>query len=635
MTSASRYGTLTPDPCTHRSLVVPREFLVSMLDPIRTHISPKFTFLTILFGLVLMTAGIANAGHGPGLVSHWPGDGNANDVHGANPASLVGGAGFGSGQVGTGSFSLPNPSQGNDYVSIPDTPTLHSATDLTVTGWFKVHDLLKSTLWQSVFWKGNTPDCTTGCENREYALFLHNQGSLHLVATPVSRIRIGQLGAATPAGTVAPGQWYHFAAVISSSENRVTLYLNGAQVAGAAFDPSGIRDTTGPLRIGNNPSWDSGFNGLIDGVELYHRVLSVPEISTLAGGAAGVDSFTNGPVSYWPAEDDANDAVDGHHGTLSPLAGFALSQAGMGKAFRLGGPDYVTAPDSPELRLGTNQTVALWYKWDGGGPSDWRRLVGKGASASRNYGLWVHPQANSILFQIYDGSQVCNAQAFPSSDTEWHQLTGTYDGARIRLFYDGVLVRDMPCTMTPPVSSDPLTIGYANAGVAPFHSPFDGLIDDVQIHNVALDNCAILELAGDTCRLVSHWAGEDGPADSVGPNNGTEQSGIAYASGQVGRAFSIDGLDDHILVPSSASLSSYQDFTYSFWIKWLGVTHSGWQQILAKHAPGSDRSLGVWNCRTTAGSTTVKGIHWRTTPGNPGSGCLGPNGENTNFELNQ
>ncbi len=383
------------------------------------------------------------------------------------------------------------------------------------------------------------------------------------------------------------------------------IYVDGSLIAQRGYDPSGPRTSTGPLTIGTGAPANYGFNGLIDELELYQRVLSASEVTSLAAGALGVDfPADDQPVSHWPADGDANDAAGANHGTLKAASGFGSGRAGFGQAFRFGNADYLTVADSPALRLGTSQTVAAWYQWSGGGRSDWRRLVGKGAATTRNYGLWIHPQANAILFQMYNGAQVCNAQAWPLSDTDWRHLAGTYDGARIRLYFDGRLVSNNPCTMTPPTSGDPLTIGYANAGVNAFHSPFDRLIDDVQIHNVPLRTCDILALAGDSCRLVSHWAGEDNADDSVGPNNGTEQSGATYAPGKVGQAFSLERVEARISVTSSPSLSGYQDHTYSFWIKWLSATHRCWQQVLAKHTPGSERSPGVWNCPTTPGSAT-------------------------------
>ena len=140
-------------------------------------------------------------------------------------------------------------------------------------------------------------------------------------------------------------------------------------------------------------------------------------------------------VSYWRADGTACDAADSNHGTPTDGAGFAPGNVGQAFSFD-GVNDYVTVPDDTSLRLGKNQTIKAWYKWAGGGTNDWRRLVGKGASSPRNYGLWIHPQANVVLFQIYNqGATVgCGASLGVASDSNWHQLAGTYDGSRIKLY---------------------------------------------------------------------------------------------------------------------------------------------------------------------------------------------------------
>src|SRR5437867_10003102 len=56
-----------------------------------------------------------------GMVSWWPGDGNADDIQGGNNGTLQGGATFGTGEVGQG-FSLNGTSA---YVSVPDNANLY------------------------------------------------------------------------------------------------------------------------------------------------------------------------------------------------------------------------------------------------------------------------------------------------------------------------------------------------------------------------------------------------------------------------------------------------------------------------------------------------------------------------------
>jgi len=78
-------------------------------------------------------------------------------------------------------------------------------------------------------------------------------------------------------------------------------------------------------------------------------------------------------------------------------------------------------------------------------------------------------------------------------------------------------------------------------------------------------------------------------------------------------------------VKSFAELETYQDNTIAFWIYFPVAASGGWDQILAKTAPGSDRSPGLWV------ETGGLGIHYRYNPGNLGFWGLGPEGDRTQF----
>src|SRR6266550_1970074 len=63
--------------------------------------------------------------------------------------------------------------------------------------------------------------------------------------------------------------------------------------------------------------------------------------------------------------------------------------------------------------------------------------------------------------------------------------------------------------------------------------------------------------------LVSFWPGDDTANDFQGTNHGTLENGATFATGQVGRAFTFDGVDDSVLFPSINIGSS---FTVELWI---------------------------------------------------------------------
>ena len=87
---------------------------------------------------------------------------------------------------------------------------------------------------------------------------------------------------------------------------------------------------------------------------------------------------------------------------------------------------------------------------------------------------------------------------------------------------------------------------------------------------------------------------------------------------------------DSVTVDSFKELEDYTDNSYLFWLNFTDPNSGGWDQIIAKKAPGSDRSPGIWTC-----NRVPLHIHYRFNPGNAGSHCVGPDGEGDTFEENE
>ncbi len=216
-------------------------------------------------------------------------DSSGNALNG----TLNGGASWTGGKI-AGGLALTN----NQYAEIANSATsLHSDRQISIAGWFKLSNLTPE--WQRVFFKGN-PDCGTNCDNREYSLWVRNDGLLHLASTPADRIGTGQTVCNSTAGTIQANQWYHFAAVLNSDANSMKSYINGAEVAGCSYSTSNIRTTNGNFQIGDV------VNGTVDDFRIYKRALSAGEITALYGGGTpslfagggGPNGSTNDTASF-------------------------------------------------------------------------------------------------------------------------------------------------------------------------------------------------------------------------------------------------------------------------------------------------------------------------------------------------
>jgi RNA polymerase sigma factor (sigma-70 family) len=100
---------------------------------------------------------------------------------------------------------------------------------------------------------------------------------------------IAQAGWETQENSVALGIWQHVAIAYDngSADNRPIFYLNGIHVATTIMvAPAGSKssDAASTLTIGNAATLDRAFDGAIDDVRIYDRILSASEVQVLATG---------------------------------------------------------------------------------------------------------------------------------------------------------------------------------------------------------------------------------------------------------------------------------------------------------------------------------------------------------------
>ena len=116
--------------------------------------------------------------------------------------------------------------------------------------------------------------------------------------------------------------------------------------------------------------------------------------------------------------------------------------------------------------------------------------------------------------------------------------------------------------------------------------------------------------------MVAWYPGDGSANDILGGNNGTLQNGAAFAPGKVGQAFSFDGVDDRVQVPTSPRLDiTGNQLTIDAWVRPSG---GGQRQVVSKAAgePSFQRKYGMYvslnnslgfELRTTAGTIDLEG----------------------------
>ena len=229
---------------------------------------------TMMLMLCLPHAMAASAPDPTGLLSWWPGEGNANDIAGAQNGTLQGNAGFASGEVGQ-AFSFDGT---NSYVQVPDAPGLDGFSQMTLEAWVKLGEPnTNATGTKFIVSKSDAASQTTGA----YALY-YGQGLL------TAFVNAGGTPVSVSTGFTDTTAFHHVAVTYDGSA--VTLYVDGAAQGNAAATGA-VGHTPNPFLIGailfnNTPS--NFMNGLVDEVSLYDRALAASEVQAIFNaGAAG------------------------------------------------------------------------------------------------------------------------------------------------------------------------------------------------------------------------------------------------------------------------------------------------------------------------------------------------------------
>jgi hypothetical protein len=213
----------------------------------------------------------------------------------------------------------------------------------------------------------------------------------------------------------------------------------------------------------------------------------------------------SGLVSWWPGNDDASDIIGGNNGTLENGAGFALGE--VGDAFSFNGNDQyvlIGQPVPANLQIQNALTLSAWIY-----PTALPTNYGSGAYSliagsqvdSSNGGATMFLDGNTdsdglrgvppghIGFQIGDGSAWHYTQSMTQVPlNQWTLVTVARSANNPgQIFYNGVL--------QPSGTGDSAWTGtiyypgndwFAIGQQVDDNRPFSGLIDEVQVYNVAL-----------------------------------------------------------------------------------------------------------------------------------------------------
>ena len=214
------------------------------------------------------------------LISYWKldeGSGNRNDSHGTNHlVPQAGNPGSFGGIISNAAYA--NGGAGTPYLNCASNASLQVTSDFTFSAWVRVDDLAAA---RPILCK-----IDAGFTTNEY-YFQHNP-------TGGVGFQISANGVDVSVGSNAtPFAWYHVVAWYDSSDNKLRIRVNDGTTYTSTGTASLVQSTAnlGVLATGyGQVPW----NGLIDEIGFWKRVLTAQEITALYNGGAGLpySSFT-------------------------------------------------------------------------------------------------------------------------------------------------------------------------------------------------------------------------------------------------------------------------------------------------------------------------------------------------------
>ncbi|EDN72618.1 conserved hypothetical protein [Beggiatoa sp. SS] len=168
-----------------------------------------------------------------------------------------------------------------------------------------------------------------------------------------------------------------------------------------------------------------------------------------------------------------------------------------------GKDDYIQVAHNSTLNATpTGFTISTWIKANLTQQNDLSVIIEKSHS---DYEGWVMQSFNTHIGGVPyspgfswgmghegtpDSDKTSSISGLELLDTQWHYLTGVFDGTTTKLYIDGILISNKTYAWTPVPNTGNLYIGDWWEG----SRNFSGIIDDIRIYNRALSDSEIQQL---------------------------------------------------------------------------------------------------------------------------------------------
>ena len=389
-------------------------------------------------------------------------------------------------------------------------------------------------------------------------------------------------------GLRGDSNWRHIAITLQASV-KAELFVDGISRSSDTTPSSSMGNGTATVRVGARGDGNY-FNGLIDEVRVYNRVLSAVEVSALyKSGAAKIKfpavtrtGLTSGseqpptpPQSSWttasitPSPNKLVLLAVGTFGsamTVTSVTGNGLTWVKVGEVtnsgtitlFRAMGP----APTAGAVTITATANRAAWSVVEYGGV-DTSGTNGSGAIVQSATGS--NGYASSLTVTLAKFASATNA-AYGATMFDNDSSVGVYPGSGFSTIHQPSSFSG--AIQTEDKFSEDTTVDWTyginvyNAGIAAEikAKPKTSKINASQNSKITNGLVGMWSFNGPDLTTTTAY-------DRSGQgNNGTLTNGPVPAAGKIGQALNFDGVNDYINVGSGSSLDNLGPMTASAWI---------------------------------------------------------------------
>jgi len=486
---------------------------------------------------------------------------STDDGFGTNHGTLVNGCTFATGKIGNALLG-----NGSGYLQLPN-ETGKFSNSFTINLWINISSSTTNTDFVSCYyWLPGS---------REYGYILQHSTNGRITFYGKRPDDSNIIMSYSYSGKY--NSWRMLTLTKASSSGALKMYIDGVLVVsdnspGSIAYGANNYSTIGGTRYNGGTQGYLENGGKIDAVTMWSKELTQNEITLLYNGSNGTQ-YSNGSFGLTQS---TLDSVGSYHGTPVGAMSFVGGKIGS-SAFNFNGSSYINM-GTGAANFGSNPfSVSFWFYPTAG--NNLQILIGKGFTGGTNKGFYINTDnrynsnQNAISFGLNNGSSyktIATTSAFQYTAGAWNHVIVTRNGDTTLIYLNGVLTTTTNTQVagTGVVSGDisnasaPLWIGQYGSGGLYYNGRMDGLTMWNRV--ISIEEVTQLYNSG-TGNQYPFTGTFSSAGNQLGMDNGTLMNGCSLTTGKIGQAFTFDGVNDYVHLPTN-SLNLQVNFSISLWV---------------------------------------------------------------------